>query len=115
MEGGCADIGVGYDDMPRWDCGRIAPNTPLNPTQQKTETEAGKKTKAMGNDYIYETLRTEGKSQTNMEESDNAFKTSNIATGETSPVISSLTIMTFITRLLSSLDKFHHRMTFITK
>ena len=39
----------------------------------------------------------------------------NIATGETSPVISSLTIMTFITRLLSSLDKFHHRITFITK
>ena len=29
-------------------------------------------------------------------------------------VISSLTIMTFITRLFSSLDKFHHRMTFIT-
>ena len=39
----------------------------------------------------------------------------NIATGETSPVISSLNIMTFITRLFSSLDKFHHRMTFITK
>ena len=39
----------------------------------------------------------------------------NIATGETSPVISSLTIMTFITRLLSSLDKFHHRIIFITR
>ena len=43
------------------------------------------------------------------------FAGKNIATGETSLVISSLTIMTFITRLLSSLDKFHHRITFITK
>ena len=36
----------------------------------------------------------------------------NIATGETSPAI---TIMTFITRKLSSPEKFHHRITFITR